>query len=60
MTLLFGTNGQLPGDCLRIGEGRTIIALRDGESRGTQNMIQRAEERGLHVYVHRIEVDDGN
>jgi YspA, cpYpsA-related SLOG family len=29
-----------------------LIALWDGESRGTQNMIDEARKRGLKVYVH--------
>jgi hypothetical protein len=31
-----------------------LIAVWDGESRGTQNMIKRAKEAGLRVYVHSV------
>lgn len=31
-----------------------LIAVWDGESRGTEDMIARAEARGLKVYVHRV------
>lgn len=34
-----------------------LIALWDGESRGTRNMIEEAEKRGLKVYVHKVEID---
>ena len=32
-----------------------LIAVWDGKSRGTQNMIKEAKVRGLQVYVHRID-----
>lgn len=31
-----------------------LIAVWDGESRGTADMIRRAESRGLRVYVHPV------
>jgi hypothetical protein len=31
-----------------------LIALWDGRSRGTKNMIQEARKRGLRVYVHEV------
>ncbi len=31
-----------------------LIAVWDGSSRGTANMIQEATERGLRIYVHRV------
>lgn len=33
--------------------GEALIAIWDGESRGTANMIREAEKRGLPVYVFR-------
>lgn len=30
-----------------------LIAVWDGESRGTKNMIETAKKRGLKVYIHR-------
>jgi len=35
-----------------------LIAVWDGRSRGTQNMIEEARERGLKLYVHRIDAKD--
>lgn len=34
-----------------------LIAIWDGKSRGTKNMIETAERRGLKVFIHRIESD---
>lgn len=34
--------------------GEALIAIWDGESRGTKNMIEEATKRGLRVYVKRI------
>lgn len=34
--------------------GEALVAVWDGESRGTKNMIEEATKRGLRVYVHRI------
>ena len=34
--------------------GDALIAIWDGESRGTKNMIEEATKRGLKVYVKRI------
>lgn len=34
--------------------GQALIAIWDGKSRGTQNMIEQAEGKGLPVYVHMI------
>ena len=31
-----------------------LIAVWDGVSRGTRNMIQEARKRGLKVYIHNI------
>lgn len=31
-----------------------LIAIWDGESRGTANMIEEAEKRGLKVFVYRV------
>lgn len=31
-----------------------LIAVWDGESRGTYDMIHKAEQRGLRIYVHKI------
>jgi predicted Rossmann fold nucleotide-binding protein DprA/Smf involved in DNA uptake len=31
-----------------------LVAVWDGESRGTANMIQEAEKRGLRIYVHLV------
>jgi hypothetical protein len=36
--------------------GDALIAIWDGESRGTKNMIEEATKRGLKVYVHRTDV----
>ena len=33
---------------------QALIAIWDGKSRGTADMIKRAESSGLKVYVHRI------
>lgn len=33
-----------------------LIAIWDGESRGTKNMIEEATKRGLRVFVKRIDV----
>lgn len=35
-----------------------LIAIWDGESRGTKNMIEEANKRNLHVYVHRTDQDN--
>lgn len=35
--------------------GEALIAIWDGESRGTKNMIEEATKRGLKVYVYRVE-----
>lgn len=35
--------------------GDALIALWDGESRGTKNMIHQAKRKGLKVYIHRID-----
>ena len=35
--------------------GDALIAIWDGESRGTKNMIEEANKRGLHVFVKRID-----
>jgi hypothetical protein len=32
-----------------------LIAIWDGESRGTKNMIEEATKRGLRVHVKRID-----
>jgi hypothetical protein len=34
--------------------GDALVALWDGQSKGTGNMIKQARERGLRVYVHSI------
>ena len=31
-----------------------LIAIWDGQSRGTKNMIETATKKGLRVYVHRV------
>lgn len=36
--------------------GDALIAIWDGESRGTKNMIEEATKRGLKVYVKRTDV----
>lgn len=33
--------------------GEALVAVWDGESRGTKNMIEEATKRGLVVFVHR-------
>jgi len=33
------------------------LAIKDGESSGTKNMIDQAERRGLRLYVHRIDAN---
>ena len=33
-----------------------LIAIWDGESRGTKNMIEEATKRNLHVYVYRTDL----
>lgn len=38
--------------------GEALIAIWDGQSRGTKNMIEEAMKRGLKVYVHRIDQDN--
>lgn len=35
------------------GMADALIAVWDGKSRGTKNMIETAEQMGLRVYVHR-------
>ena len=35
--------------------GEALIAIWDGESRGTKNMIEEATKRGLRVYVKRTD-----
>jgi len=35
-----------------------LVALWDGESRGTSHMIDVARERGLKIYVHRITLNN--
>ena len=35
--------------------GEALIAIWDGESRGTKNMIEEATKRGLKVYVKRTD-----
>lgn len=35
-------------------EGRQLIAIPRGESRGTRDMIKKAESRGLDIYIHRV------
>ncbi len=35
-----------------------LIALHDGTSRGTKNMIEEATKKGLRVFVYRKEVDE--
>ena len=36
------------------GYAEALIAIWDGKSRGTKNMIDQATKRGLAVYIHRI------
>ena len=36
-----------------------LIAIWDGSSRGTLNMIQEARREGLDVYIHRTDCDGG-
>lgn len=38
--------------------GEALIALHDGESKGTQDMIDQIRAAGLPVYVHYIQADD--
>ena len=33
--------------------GDALVAVWDGESKGTENMIQEATKRGLKVYIHK-------
>ena len=35
-------------------KGEALVALWDGESRGTKNMIDLAYRKGLHVYEHLV------
>lgn len=35
--------------------GEALIAVWDGESRGTKNMIEEATKRGLKVYVYHVQ-----
>lgn len=35
-------------------EGDALLALWDGKSRGTQNMIETAVQHGLPVYIHSL------
>ena len=34
--------------------GEALIAVWDGKSRGTKNMIQQAEECDLHIHIHKV------
>lgn len=36
-------------------EGEALIAVWNGESSGTQNMIEQAEKAGLEIYTHPVE-----
>lgn len=36
------------------GMADALVAIWDGKSRGTKNMIEAAQEKGLKVYVHRV------
>lgn len=38
-------------------KAEALIALWDGKSRGTKNMIEEAIKKNLQVYIHRIEKD---
>ncbi len=40
-------------------DAEALIALWDGESRGTKHMITTAHHHRLQVYVHKIEKEDG-
>jgi len=35
-----------------------LIAVWDGKSKGTANMIQQATKKGLQVFVYRLDVED--
>lgn len=35
-----------------------LIAIWDGQSRGTKDMIDKARYRGLRVYVHTVDLND--
>jgi|WetSurMetagenome_2_1015567.scaffolds.fasta_scaffold57839_1 hypothetical protein len=35
--------------------GEALIAVWDGKSRGTRNIIQLARQRGLQVFVYRVD-----
>jgi hypothetical protein len=43
---------------LMADNAEALIAIWDGESRGTKNMIETARAKGLRVYVHMIEGDE--
>lgn len=40
--------------------GEALIAIWDGQSRGTKNMIEEAAKKGLKVYVKRTDLFDSN
>jgi predicted Rossmann fold nucleotide-binding protein DprA/Smf involved in DNA uptake len=40
------------------GYADAVIAVWDGRSRGTRNIIQLARRKGLRVYVHRLDLEN--
>lgn len=54
----WGAHGKAAGprrNDLMASRAQQLVALWDGESRGTRHMIACARHRGLRVYVHRYE-----
>lgn len=37
-----------------------LVAVWDGKSTGTKDMISKAEKRGLKVFIHKIKTNDNN
>jgi hypothetical protein len=48
-------NGKMADDAAKIPGNGGLVAVWDGQSRGTGNMIRQAQERRLPVYVKRID-----
>jgi hypothetical protein len=48
-------NGEMADYCAEMPDQGGLVAVWDGQSRGTGNMIRQALDRGLPVYVKRID-----
>lgn len=52
--LLFGRVAPLVRNGEMANESEALIALWDGKSRGTQDMIKKANSQGLKVHIHMV------